>query len=476
MKQSTNNLTEGSIFGNLIKLSLPIMLSNFVQVFYNLTDTFWLGKLGEKAKDAVAVTGLAFPLVFFISSFAVGFTVAGTALISRAVGENNHEKVKLVAGQFFIITILCMLTFAVLGYTCLDPILKFLDTPEEIFADASKYILIILNGMIFMFVFLSYQSGAHGVGDTWSPMIIQLISISINFVLDPLLIFGLGFFPRMEIYGAGYATLIARISASILAVWFLYSRNRILIPHVSDLKPRLKLMLTILKIAIPASVSQSITSFGFILLQGFVNTFGTVVMSAYSICNRMIGFFMMPAMGISNALATIVGQNLGAENVTRAKHSFHIALIAVLGFLGAGGIILFTSGTYLTQFFINDPEVVAIGHTMFKIVSPASVVFGIVFVLWGVFNGSGYTLPVMVINITRLWVLRIPLTYIISGKAAEILERYNVIMPGFMNSVILDSEPYNSLWYAMLISNIVTAFLGIYLYVKGKWMHIKHDY
>jgi len=471
MKETGLDLTHGSIYKNMMKLALPIMLSNFMMTFYNLTDAFWLGKLGENAMNAVSVAGLTFPLIFFLSSFGIGFVVAGTALISQYKGAGTPEMMKKVVGQFVIILIVFSIIFLTFSFTFLDSILRLLYVPQEIFEVSKQYISYILVGVFFMFIFLTYQSFAHGLGDTISPMKIQIISVSLNVVLDPIFIFGIGFMPRMETVGAAQATLISRVVAAGLAIYFFKKKTNHIMPKIEDIKPDKKLLKRIFDISIPASVAHSITSFGFIILQGFVNTYGTLVISVFSIGNRMMGLFMMPAMGISNALATIVGQNLGAKKISRAVKSVKVGMILVLLIMLVGCSLLFFFGSTLTRFFINDPAIAGVGERMFKVVSFAALIFSVLFVFMGVFNGSGHTKPTMILNISRLWFLRIPLVFILSGKILE----YAFIHDSFLNEVLtklsipLSTHSYDALWWSMLISNIFTTILAVIIYRQGKW-------
>lgn len=466
------DLTRGSLYKNMLRLALPIMLSNFMMTFYNITDAFWLGKLGDTARDAVSVAGLAFPLIFFLSSFGFGFVIAGTALIAQYKGAGQYDKLKQVVGQFIIIILLFMVIFISGSLIFLNDILTLLQVPTEIFTMAKEYISVILFGIIFMFIFMAYQSFSHGLGDTVSPMKIMVISVLVNVVIDPLFIFGIpGFFPRLETLGAAYATLIARVIGAILAASFMFRKNPHLIPKLANLKPDLATIKKILNISIPASVSHSITSFGFLILQGFVNSFGTVVISIFAIGNRMTSLFMMPAMGISNALATIVGQNLGAGNTERAEKSVSKAMFLVLTIMGIGCTILFLFGAELTRFFINDAEVIEIGERMFKVTSIASFLFGIIFVFMGVFNGSGHTKPAMVFNISRLWLFRIPLVFILSGRLLASVSINNDFIKHVLSLLAqpLSAHPYDALWWSMVISNLLTGIWAYILYQRGKW-------
>jgi len=447
------------------------MFSNFLQTFYNLTDTFWLGKLGDNARGAVSVTGLAFPLIFFLSSFGFGFVIAGTSLVSQYRGANRIDQARQVVGQFIILVVLFCIIFISGSLIFLNEILYLLRTPAEIFSIANEYISVILIGVVFMFIFMSYQSFSHGLGDTVSPMKIQIISVSLNVILDPFLIFGIGFFPRLETYGAALATLIARILAAILAIYFMYKKLPSIVPRKKDISPNPDMLRRIIKISIPASVSHSATSFGFLILQGFVNTFGTLVISTFSIGNRIINFFMLPAMGISSALATIIGQNLGAKKVSRAVKSVKVSFGLVFTIMVTGTILVFLFSSSLIRFFINDPEVIEIGRRMMRVTSLAATVFAVLFVFIGVFNGSGHTRPAMIFNISRLWFFRIPLVYILSGYILKLSlfdsDFFRKIF--YPLSIPLAAFPYDALWWSMLISNILASFWAFMVYRKGKW-------
>ncbi|MFP4459713.1 MAG: MATE family efflux transporter [Candidatus Zixiibacteriota bacterium] len=471
------DLTTGSILKNLAKMSLPIMLSNFMQTFYNLTDMWWLGKLGESARSSVAVAGLAFPIIFFLASFGFGFTVAGTAMVSRFKGAKKPEKIKEAIGQYTFILGIFSMIFLLIAAFFIDDILILLNVPSEILGLANEYMRIIMTGMIFMFIFISYQSISHGLGDTYTPMVIQIVSVLINVVLDPVFIFGIGFIPRMEAVGAGYATLIARIIGAAMAIYSMAKHSPHLVPTFEEIKPNWRVLKNMIKLALPASLGQSMTSFGFVFLQGFVNSFGTLVISTFSIGNRMTSFFMMPAMGVSHGLASIIGQNLGAKKIDRAKRSVLLAFITVISIMGIGCALVFFFGAELTRFFIDDPKVIEVGQRMFKVTSIAAFIFSVLFVFMGVFNGSGQTKATMFLNVLRLWGIRIPLVYLLSGsflKYAWVAE--SAIAPILVQiAEPLSAHPYDSLWWSMLISNTITSTLSYIIYRQGGWLRVKVD-
>ena len=469
------DLTKGNLFTIIWKLSLPIMFSNFLQTLYNLTDTFWLGKLGENAKDAVAVAGLAFPIIFFLSSFGAGFTVAATALISRYKGAGNDEKIRKLLTHFVMVGSVFIFIYFIIALFFIDNILVWLNTPEEIFSIAKLYLRLILFGGIFMFITIFYQSVAQGLGDSMTPMIAQLVSIFFNLILDPILIFGFLGFTKMGVLGAAIATFISRVLATIISIYFFFKKDKIFIPKKSDWRIDFSIFKTILKLSMPASLSQSMTSFGFLFLQSFVNSYGTVAISVYSIGSRITGFFMMPAMGISNALAAIVGQNLGKGDIKRVEQSFKISLRLVMSIMFVGGVFIWFFGAEVVKFFINDKDVIAAGIRMFKITAFASFIFGFIFMFMGLFNGSGHTGYVFSFNVSRLWLFRIPLVYILSGKVLNFLSDKSSFIYHFIYKLSqpLSAFPYDALWWSMLVSNILSASMAFFIYLSGKWKIVK---
>lgn len=471
MSRSRKDLTKGSIFKNLVFLSLPIMLSNFMQTLYNLIDTFWLGRLTGNAKEAVSSVGIAFPLVFFISAFGIGFMLAGTTIVAQLKGSGRTKRIKFIVGQYVIILALFSLLLVVIAVFLVDLILVFLNTPPEIFETTAGYIRLIITGLIFMMFFLAYQSVSHGLGDTVTPMVIQVVSLSLNLLIDPLLIFGFWQVPALGVKGAGYATLLSRIVGAIMAIIFFFKKNKELIPVLRHMKPNYFFLSKILKIGVPASISQSITSFGFLFLQGFVNSFGVVVISVYTIGNRMLGLFMMPAMGISNALTAIIGQNLGANRIKRAEKSVFQTFVLVMSIMSVGALLLFFYGQNMVKFFVDDPAVIEVGQRMFRVTSLSAHFFGLVFILTGVFNGAGQTTVTLSFNLARLWLFRIPLVYILSGKILEVFNINEGILRNFFLFLAgpMSQYPYEALWWSMLLSNFFASLMAFYFFVKGNW-------
>lgn len=471
------DLTRGSLLWNLVVMSVPIMLSNFIQVVYNLTDTYFLGQMDKGSTEAVAVTGLAFPLIFLFASLGGGLAVATTALVSRYKGQGKIEKVKHVLGQTWLLIAFFLVFLVVVAFYGIQPILNLLHTPAEIMQSSFQYLQLIMFGIAMMFIFFCFQSFSVGIGDTVSPMIINIVSVIINVALDPILIYGHFGFAAMGVKGAAIATLIARVFTALMACYYMFSRYRRFIPEIRDFFPDFVVIKRILNIAVPASMAQTTTSLGFVVMQGLVNSFGTAVISANAIGFRFVNFVMMPPMGISNALSSIIGQNLGAGKPERAVKSFYISLGLSTAIMTVGSMLLYFKGDKLSAIFVNDPTVISLANEMLKINSIAVWCFGFLFMFWGVFNGSGHTKPVMIADLIRLWVVRIPMAYLLSGYFCARSANWHPYLHELVtfSASILADTPYTSLWWPMIFSNISAVLMATYIYRRGTWLKMKDE-
>ncbi len=453
LKRDTKiDMLEGNLAKTIIKLGYPVALATFVQTLYNLADTFWLGKLG---RDALSAPIISFHIIFFIISIAIGFSIAGTSLVSQYIGARQKERANLSAGNLLVYLLLLSLMFTVLGLLFEQKLLALLKTPVDAFETTRSYFRIMIMGMPLAFPIFVYQSVMNGYGDTKSPLKIEFISAFINLVLDPLLIFGWFGFPALGVQGAALTTAVTRGIASAVGVYLFFSGKKGIKLKVKHLKPELKLFSLMVKIGIPASLGMSGASLGFMVLMGFVNLFGTPVVSAYGIATRVIHFFTMPAMGIASAVTAMVGQNLGAGSLNRARKSVIKGMQLMLAIIIPAILFMLFFGKALTIFFIpHDRLIHQLGQTMFYIIAPSILFFGLSTVLNGAFQGSGFTIPVMVTNLSRIWLFRIPFVYLL---CMVILKG-----PGDINSSV-------GIWWGMFFSNLL-AFVMISLwYLRGTW-------
>ncbi|EOC99241.1 MATE family efflux transporter [Caldisalinibacter kiritimatiensis] len=434
-------ILNGKMTKVILTLSGPIMLNNFIQTIYNLADTFWVSQLGS---TEVAAIQLVWPVIFFIMALGLGVSIGGTALISQYTGSHNLEEASDIAGQLLSFSFIFSLIFGILGGLSAPYIVKAMGGTGDLFYNATAFLRIIFFGMPTMFIFFSFNAIKQGLGDTVTPMKYGAYSVILNIILDPIFIFVL----NLDIQGAAYATVLSRGLFASIAVYRLFTIPNGIKLNLSHLHINKDVLLKIVKVGLPSSIGQSTAALGFIVLNMFILSFGESTLTAFGIGNRINSLILMPAMGIGSALATVVGQNLGADNVDRAKLAVKTSAILSTIFLVIGGAIIFILSGYIIKFFNPTPEVLEQGTYYLKLISAALPLMGFFQIFIGTFQGSGHTISAMIITMGRLWGLRIPLI---------------VIFKNFANL-----GP-NSVWYAMILSNLIICLVGLGIYSTGRW-------
>jgi len=446
------DLVEGPITGSLLRLAWPVMLSNLFQTLYNFVDRFWLARLG---KVPIAALALSWPLVFLALSIGSGITIAGTALVAQYTGARRPEEANLAAGQVVAFTTILAVGLGLGGFFAARPILGVMGAEQEVIVAATSYLRIVYAGIPLMFGTFVIAALLNGVGDTVTPMILMGLSVALNLVLDPLLIFGWGPFPEWGVTGAAVATVLARGSLALVGfVWLFSGRVDIHVrPHY--LRPRWRTIRRIVSIGGLASIGQTGSALGFSIMNGAMARMGTAVLSAFGIGTAFISIVLMPAMGLGQATATMVGQNLGADRPDRASRSVWSGIAISSAILVAAAILVLLLRQNLVGFFLSDPEVLTVGKDMLFVVAVAFPFMGIIQVIMGAYQGSGHTFFSMFFGLFRLWALRVPLVFLLGftlGMGA------------------------NGVWWAMFWSNLGTAGLSLACFLTGNWKRrVIHD-
>lgn len=433
-------------FSSLLAISLPLMAGNLIETIYNLTDTFFLGKLGSAE---VSAPSIAFPLIMFVIVMGMGIAMAGTTLIAQSKGKGDQQRIDYYLGQTTSLLMSLALILGVGGFLMTPGLLRLLQTPAEVLPLSRDYMEIIFMGLPLMFGFFVIRAAMQGTGNTLVPLLIQLATVAVNIPLDALLIFGAGPIPPLSVKGAALATVTSRGLGSLAALVVLLRGNQGMKLRLSCLRPRRHALGLFLKIGVPAALGQGLSSLGFAVLQGVVNLFGTSVIAAFGVGNRLISVFNMPAMGLARGTTSLVGQNLGAGRREEALKTVRTAAAMIFAFLIPCMILAFFFGGSLVRFFVDDPEAIRWGALFFRIVTPSVVLFGGFLILTGAFQGAGDSRPVMWMNVGRLWGIRVPLAYLLA--------------------LGLSLGPLG-IWYAMFVSNLVITLLGYAYYRKEKWM------
>ncbi|MDA3956326.1 MATE family efflux transporter [Oceanispirochaeta sp.] len=431
----------------LLKVAVPVMLANGAETIYNLTDSWFLGRLGSREISAPTI---AFNLIMLIILGGLGISAAGTTLISRAVGQKDQKKAEFFLGQVCSLLLLASLLLAAAGWLLAGPFLRAIQTPPDLFELTADYIRIICLGIPFMYGFFALQSAMEGTGNTMAALRIQLLATAVNIPLDAVLIFGAGSIPSLGVKGAALATVLSRGVAAVSAYVILFRGRQGIRLHVANLPFKPSVLRLLLKVAIPSSLSHMASSLGFIVLQGLVNSFGTAVIAAFGIVNRIHSLFYMPAQGMARGTASLVGQSLGAGDPSRAGKVVKTGVFLALIYIIPGMIFCFFYGSQFIRFFINDPAVIDEGSLLFRIISPSVIVFTVFLILAGAFQGAGDTRSLMMMHLGRLWVFRLPFAWLLAFPLGWGTQ---------------------GIWYAMVFSNVVITAIGIFRFRSEGWVH-----
>lgn len=438
-------IIEGPILKSLITLAWPIMLSQLMQTLYNLADTLWLGRVGP---EAVAAISISFPIVFMMISIAAGLTIAGTALIAQHKGRGNLNKINNIIGQLFSFIVFLSIVISIVGSVLATDIIILMGAEPEIVPDAVSYLRTIFTGMPFMFIFFIFSSILRGIGDTKTPSIMMFFSVTINIILDPLFIFGIGFFPELGVVGAALATIIARAIVAIYALIIIEKGVDGFYLKLSNLKWDFSIIKKIIRIGVPSSVEQSMISLGQVLMTSLVAGFGTMTLAAYGIVNRIISLPTILAFGVAAAATTMVGQNIGADKKERAEKTALVSLGIIFISMSILGVVLFFKPRFVIKIFNDAPAVVKYGSSYLRIVALTFGFLGAMYVGNGVFKGAGKTVPPMVISSSSLWVFRLGIAYLL---------------------ITIFSMSQVGLWWAVALSHLGGSLLGLIWLKISNW-------
>lgn len=444
------NFTEGSIIRSLILLSLPIVFANLLQTAYQLTDTFWVGRLGA---EAIAAVSLSFPITFLMLSMGGGLFIAGSILVAQNKGKGDLEQVDYISAQTMMMLIVVSVILSPIGYFLSEPIMKLIGAEGSVLPDAVSYLQITFLGSVFLFGYFAFQALMRGVGDVKTPIYIVLMTVILNFFLDPLLIFGWGPVPAMGVAGAALATVTCQGVAMIWGMALLFSGKYGIHLKMKNFHFDLGLLKRMFILGLPASVEQSARAMGLTLMSFLVASFGTMTVAAYGLGTRVFSFVIIPAIGFAMATSTLVGQNIGAGKVDRAEKVGKTAAAISFVLLTLVGILVYLFARNIVAVFVpNDAALIEHSVVFIRIFALSFGVIGLQQTLNGVFMGSGNTLISMSIALISLWVFQFPLAYILSKHTSL----------GEMG-----------IWLAFPISGVLATLIAIGWFYRGTWKEKK---
>ncbi|MDM7320581.1 MAG: MATE family efflux transporter [Fervidobacterium sp.] len=436
-----NERIEYSIF----HLAWPLIISNSFQTIYNIVDSYFLGKLGPIQFSASTVT---WPVIFTFISLAMGFSQAGIAIVSQYAGKKDVLGVRKSSGQLYLVTIITGLLSTVLGLAFTKPIIYGIvgSKNPQVIPYAISYYVVDIIGLPLVFILNTTTSIMRAIGDSQFGMRMILYMNVINMIFDPLLIFGIGPFPRLGVAGAAWASNIGRLVAAAISVNHVFSERAVVRIERNDFKPEWRMISLILKLGLPSAIGMSVTSAGFAVIMKYVAMFGPAVISAYGIGNRVTNLVSMISFGLAGAISTMVGQFIGARRFEDAERTVRTAFfwnVIIIGFLS---ILTFAYAKQVTKFFINDPEVIKMGDIFFKYISFSMPIFTSYMIYNNALVGAGKTVLTMIGDILRLWGIRIPII-----------------------AVLATTMGFKGIFVGMIISNLIVFFVTYAFFRFSNW-------
>jgi putative MATE family efflux protein len=442
---STDRITSGPIARTILALAVPVVLGMFMEIALSVINFFWVGRLGSVAQDAVT-TSLVVTWGVFASLTLI--TIGITALISRHIGAREPDKAAFYVRQGLFMAIGIGSIFSIAGYLLVPSILKFMGAAEETRLLAVPYLRIFF--LTTMFFSVTDTAGAifRASGDTKTPTLVMVGAMALNMILDPLLIFGLGPFPRLGVPGASVATMIAVFSCMVITLYLLFKgKLGYAVGSLWKARPDVAAMLKIARIGLPVTIQQLAFNAVYWFLIKIVHRFGEPAGAAMGIGNRMESISFLTCYGFSLAASTMVGQNLGARNPERAEKCAWGAAGMAIAFTFVSGAIFVAFPQLITGIFTNDPEVHKIAADYLFILGLSQFTMAIEIVLEGSFSGAGDTLPPMLVLLPGA-VVRIPLAYYLAFD---------------LNWGI------NGVWWTLTITTTIKATILALWFKRGKW-------
>ena len=405
-----NHLTQGPITKKLISLTIPMAFGMLSMVIFNLVDAFFISRLGTKELAAI---GFTFPVIMFIVGIVLGLGVATSSVISRAIGRgNHHHQVQRLTTDSLIISLFIMAIFTVLGLLSMNWMFRSLGATNETLPLIKQYMNIWYLGVIFIVIPMVGNNALRACGNMLFPSLVMVISVIVNIILDPLLIFGFWGFPRLGLQGAAIATVIAHAVAMVLSLLFLHFKENLIafaIPSFQKLTDSVK---QISYVAIPSAASRLLMSLTMAIIMRLVANMGPIAIAAFGVALKIEMFAFLLVMALATALIPFVGQNWGAKNFSRVKEAIKTAnIFSLLWGLGVFAIFLILA-VPLGHLFGKDIEV-AKYITLYLWIIPISYgLRGCVFLTASVFNALNKPLIAVGLNLIRMFIFHIPLAII----------------------------------------------------------------
>lgn len=413
LRGSHQDYTRGPVGRAVLLLAIPMVLEMALESVFAVVDVFFVARLGA---HAVAAVGLTEALLALVYALGMGLGMGATAVVARRIGEHDADGAARAAVQAAALAIGISIVLGVTGVLAAPRLLALMGASPEVIAIGQGYTRVMLGGEVSVIVLFVVNASLRGAGDAATAMRVLWLGNAINLVLDPLLIFGIGPFPELGVTGAAVATTTGRTVAALWAISRLLRPVGHLVVRREHLRLEPAVLGTIARISANGSFQALVGTASWIGLTRIVAGFGSAALAGYTIALRIVVFALMPAWGLSNAAATMVGQSLGARDPRRAEQAVWIAGFYTMLFLGVIGLVFFIWAEELVRLFTPDPAVLGHAASALRIIAAGFLFYAYGMVLTQAFNGAGDTLTPTLLNIAVFWAFEIPLAYVLAVR------------------------------------------------------------
>ena len=439
------DFTKGSLNRAILLLSIPMVLEMMMESLFALFDTLFVAQLGTEALATIAYTEGMMTIFYAIG---VGFSMATTALVARRIGENNRRAASIVASQAIIVGILFSLILAIPGIFFPKDLLFLMGASPATIDQGYMFTSLMLSFNIVIMLLFIINAVFRSSGDAAISLRVLFLANLLNIVLDPCLIFGLGPFPELGIKGAAIATIIGRGSAVVFQFYILFKGNVRIQVSLTDFRIRSKTIIKLIKVSYGGIGQYLIATSSWIILVRILSEFGDSAVAGYQIAIRLIVFSLLPSWGLSNAAATMVGQNLGAKKPDRAERSVWKTAFINVVFLMFFAVLFIYDSEFFIRLFVDDIVVIEFGAKALRIISFGYLCYAFGMVMPQAFNGAGDTATPTWINFFSFWMIQIPIAYLLALEFGW---------------------EEDGVFVSIVIGETVLAILGIWLFRRGKW-------
>jgi putative MATE family efflux protein len=445
LRGSHQDYTTGNLNRAILLLAIPMVLEMVLESLFAVVDVLWVSRLGA---NAVATVGLTESLLALVFSIGIGLSMSTTAMVARRIGEKDPMDAAIAGMQAIFLGLIVSLAIGVPSFVFAPQLLRLMGASPEIVTTGSNYARIALGGCGAIVMLFLNNAIFRGAGDAAIAMRLLWVSNILNLILDPCLIFGLGPFPRLGVTGAALATFSGR-SIGVLYQFYRLTKGteRMRIP-LSLLRLNPRVMWRLIRVSLTGILQFAIANTSWIALVRIVSVFGAAALAGYTIAIRIVIFVILPSWGLSNAAATLVGQNLGAGHPQRAEQAVWRTGLYNMLFLGLIGLVFIVSATPLVRLFTHDPAVVPLAASALRILSYGNIAYAYGMVMLQSFNGAGDTVTPTIVNFFGFWLLEIPLAW------------WLALHQGLRSTGV---------FLSIVIAQAAVAVAGILLFRRGKW-------